>query len=79
MNMLTLDDISVKNKRVLIREDLNVPIKDGLITSDQRLKASLPTLTRLLDDGAAVMVLSHLGRPTEGMFDPRYTLKPVAD
>ncbi|WP_367606938.1 phosphoglycerate kinase [Legionella sp. W05-934-2] len=79
MKVLTLDDVSLKNKRVLIREDLNVPIKDGLITSDQRLQAAIPTLTRLLDDGAAVIVLSHLGRPNEGMYDPRYTLQPVAD
>ena len=79
MNVLTLDEVPVKNKRVLVREDLNVPIKDGLITSDQRIQAALPTLARLLDEGAAVMVLSHLGRPNEGMFDPRYTLQPVAD
>ncbi len=79
MKVQTLDDVSVKNKRVLIREDLNVPIKDGMITSDQRLQAALPTLIRLLDDGAAVMVLSHLGRPEEGTFDPRYTLQPIAN
>lgn len=79
MNLVKMSDISLRDKRVLIREDLNVPIIDGIITSDQRLQAALPTLRAALDEGAAVMVLSHLGRPEEGRFDKRFSLKPVAD
>lgn len=79
MNLMKMSEISLRGKRILIREDLNVPIKDGLITSDQRLQAALPTLQAALDEGAAVMVLSHLGRPEEGKFDKRFSLQPVAD
>lgn len=79
MSLIKMSDIDLKGKRVLIREDLNVPIKDGIITSDQRLQAALPTLKAALDAGAAVIVLSHLGRPDEGGFDSRYSLQPVAD
>ncbi|MCC5791389.1 MAG: phosphoglycerate kinase [Legionellaceae bacterium] len=79
MKVLTLDDIDVRGKRVLVREDLNVPIKEGFITSDQRLQAALPTLQSLLERGASVVVCSHLGRPEEGGFDKRYSLQPVAD
>lgn len=79
MNLIKMSDIDLKGKRVLIREDLNVPIKDGIITSDQRLQAALPTLKAALDAGAAVMVLSHLGRPDEGGFEKRFSLQPVAD
>ena len=79
MNLIKMSDLNLHNKRVLIREDLNVPIKDGIITSDQRLQAALPTLKKALDDGAAVMVLSHLGRPEEGRFEKRFSLQPVAD
>ncbi|MGQ3891731.1 phosphoglycerate kinase [Legionella sp. CNM-4043-24] len=79
MNLTKMSDINLQGKRVLIREDLNVPIKDGIITSDQRLQAALPTLKRALDAGAAVMVLSHLGRPEEGRFDKRFSLQPVAN
>ncbi|GGI87609.1 phosphoglycerate kinase [Legionella impletisoli] len=79
MNLIKMSDLDLKNKRVLIREDLNVPIKEGLITSEQRLQAALPTLKSALAEGAAVIVLSHLGRPEEGTEDARYTLKPVAD
>lgn len=78
MKLLTIDDLDLQNKRVLIREDLNVPIKDGFITSDQRLQAALPTLKLALEKGAAVMVLSHLGRPEEGRVDKRYSLQPIA-
>lgn len=77
MNVLSMNDLSLKGKRVLIREDLNVPIKEGIITSDQRLKAALPTIEKALSEGAAVMVLSHLGRPLEGRFDAKYSLKPI--
>lgn len=79
MNVLTMDDINLAGQRVLIREDLNVPIKDGIITSDQRLQAALPTIKSALDQGAAVMVISHLGRPEEGKFEKRFSLQPVAD
>lgn len=79
MNLTKMSDIDLSGKRVLIREDLNVPIKDGIITSDQRLLAALPTLNTALKAGAAVIVLSHLGRPKEGEFDPNYSLQPVAE
>lgn len=79
MNLIQMNDIDLSGKRVLIREDLNVPIKDGIITSDQRLQAALPTLKKALDAGAAVMVLSHLGRPEEGSFDKKFSLQPVAE
>src|SRR5688572_8059747 len=79
MNLIQMSDIDLSGKRVLIREDLNVPIKDGIITSDQRLQAALPTLEAALAAGAAVMVLSHLGRPEEGRFEKRFSLQPVAD
>jgi phosphoglycerate kinase len=79
MNLIKMSDIDLEGKKVLIREDLNVPVKDGIITSDQRLQAALPTLNAALNAGAAVMVLSHLGRPEEGGFDKRFSLQPVAD
>ncbi len=79
MNLTKMSDIDLYHKRVLIREDLNVPIIDGIITSDQRLQAALPTLRTALEKGAAVTVLSHLGRPEEGKFDSRYSLQPIAD
>ncbi|MFZ4077357.1 MAG: phosphoglycerate kinase [Legionellaceae bacterium] len=79
MNMIKMSDVDLRGKRVLIREDFNVPIKSGMIMSDQRLTAGLPTLIEALEAGAAVIVLSHLGRPEEGKFDARYSLKPVSD
>lgn len=79
MNLIKMSDLDLHNKRVLIREDLNVPIKDGIITSDQRLQAALPTIQLALDSGAGVIVISHLGRPKEGKFDSRLSLKPIAD
>lgn len=79
MNLIKMSELDLAGKRVLIREDLNVPIKGGLITSDQRLQAALPTLRMALDAGAAVIVMSHLGRPEEGMFEQRFSLLPVAD
>ncbi|MCP0914715.1 MULTISPECIES: phosphoglycerate kinase [Legionella] len=78
MNLIKMSELDLHGKRVLIREDLNVPIKDGMITSDQRLQAALPTLTAALQAGAAVIVLSHLGRPEEGREESRYSLQPVA-
>lgn len=79
MNLLKMNEFPLAGKRVLIREDLNVPIFDGMITSDQRLQAALPTLKTALDAGAAVMVMSHLDRPTEGQFEKRFSMEPVAD
>ncbi|MGQ3889307.1 phosphoglycerate kinase [Legionella sp. CNM-1927-20] len=79
MNLLKMSELDLRDKRVLIREDLNVPIKDGIITSDQRLQAAIPTLQQALEAGAAVIVLSHLGRPEEGKFERRFSLEPVAN
>ena len=79
MNILKMQDQDLTNKRVLIRQDLNVPIKNGVVTSAKRITASLPTLKLALNKGAAVMVMSHLGRPTEGQPDDKYSLQPVAD
>jgi len=79
MNLIKMSDIDLRDKRVLIREDLNVPIMNGIITSDQRLQAALPTLRAALQAGAAVIVLSHLGRPEEGKVEKRFSLQPVAD
>ena len=79
MNLIEMTNLDLKGKRVLIREDLNVPIKNGIITSDQRLQAALPTLRLALQAGAAVILLSHRGRPEEGRIDPKYSLQPVAD
>jgi phosphoglycerate kinase len=73
-----MTDLDLAGKRVLIREDLNVPISDGRVTSEQRLLAALPTLRLALDQGAAVMVTSHLGRPTEGQWSEADSLAPVA-
>lgn len=72
-------DIDLAGKRVLIRQDLNVPIKDGKVSSDKRIRASLPTIKQALEAGAKVMVMSHLGRPTEGEYDPQFSLAPVAE
>ena len=79
MPIVRMTDLDLHGKRVLIREDLNVPIKDGKVTSEQRILAALPTLALALDQGAAVMVMSHLGRPTEGHFTEDDSLKPVAE
>ena len=77
-NVLTMADMELAGRRLLIRQDLNVPIKDGFITNDARIKASIPTLKLALSKGAAVMVMSHLGRPTEGQAEDKYSLQPVA-
>ena len=73
-----MTDLDLAGRRVLIREDLNVPIKDGAVTSDARLRAALPTLQRAAQAGARVMVMAHLGRPEEGAPNPDYSLAPVA-
>lgn len=76
--MLKMTDIELGGRRVLIREDLNVPIAEGAVTSDARIRAALPTVRAALDAGAAVILMSHLGRPEEGRFDSQYSLQPVA-
>jgi phosphoglycerate kinase len=78
LSVLKMSDLDLAGKRVLIREDLNVPIKDGVVTSDARIRAALPTLKLALEQGAKVLVMSHLGRPTEGEYDEAFSLKPVA-
>ncbi|MEM6639145.1 MAG: phosphoglycerate kinase [Pseudomonadota bacterium] len=77
--MRRLADLDVRGKRVLIRQDLNMPIADGRVTNDRRLQAALPTVRIALDCGAAVLVMSHLGRPTEGQPEAQYSMAPVAD
>ncbi|RZU99185.1 phosphoglycerate kinase [Spiribacter vilamensis] len=77
MTVRTLDDVSLADQRVLVREDLNVPLKAGEIVDESRLRAAVPTLQRLLDAGARVMVMSHLGRPKAGGFDPEASMAPV--
>lgn len=79
LNILSMQDLDLSNKTVLIREDLNVPIKEGMISSDIRIRAALPTIKKALSQGAGVVVCSHLGRPSEGQFEAKYSLKPVAD
>ena len=79
MNIKQMTELDLKQKRVLIREDLNVPIKEGVVTSDARIRAALPTIKMALDQGAEVILMSHLGRPTEGQFEGQYSLQPVAN
>ncbi|SFF85360.1 phosphoglycerate kinase [Neptunomonas qingdaonensis] len=78
MSVLKMTDLDLSGKRVLIREDLNVPVKDGQVTSDARIRAALPTIELALKAGAKVMVMSHLGRPTEGEYAEEFSLAPVA-
>ena len=77
LNKKTVEDIQVSGKRVLVRCDFNVPLKDGVITSDKRIVSSLPTIKYLLDNNAKVILCSHLGRP-KGEFKPEFSLAPVA-
>ncbi|WP_462380099.1 phosphoglycerate kinase [Pseudomonas sp. Marseille-QA0892] len=79
MTILKMTDLDLAGKRVLIREDLNVPVKNGEVKSDARIVASLPTIKLALEKGAAVLVCSHLGRPEEGVYSEEDSLKPVAD
>lgn len=78
MTVLKMTELDLAGKRVLIREDLNVPVKDGKVTSDARIRAALPTIRLALEKGAAVLVCSHLGRPEEGVFSEENSLAPVA-
>ena len=79
MNFKRMTDLDLAGKRVFIRADLNVPVKDGKVTSDARITASMPTIEHAMKAGAKVMVTSHLGRPTEGQFNPEDSLQPVAE
>ncbi|MGC3873664.1 phosphoglycerate kinase [Halomonas sp. GXIMD04776] len=79
MNVRKMTDLTLAGKRVLIREDLNVPVKQGRVTSDARIRASLPTIQAALDAGAKVLLMSHLGRPTEGEPADEFSLAPVAE
>ncbi|WP_387692306.1 phosphoglycerate kinase [Photorhabdus sp. RM71S] len=79
MSVIKMTDLDLAGKRVLIRADLNVPVKDGKVTSDARIRASLPTIETALKQGAKVMITSHLGRPTEGEYNEEFSLKPVVD
>ena len=78
-SVLKMSDLDLSGKRVLIRADLNVPVKDGKVASVARIEATLPTIKLALEKGAKVMVISHLGRPTEGEYDEAFSLKPVVD
>ena len=78
MKVLRMTDMDLRGKRVLIREDLNVPVQDGVVTSDARIRAALPTIRYALEQRAKVFILSHLGRPQEGKLDEALSLKPVA-
>ena len=79
MKMTQMKDVDLSGQRVLIREDLNVPIKDGKVGSDARIRASLPTIQHAHEAGAMVMLMSHIGRPIEGQYDEAFSLQPVAE
>lgn len=79
MAIIKMQDLDLKGKRIFIRSDLNVPVKNGKVTSDARIRASLPTIEFAIEQGAKVMVTSHIGRPTEGEYNPEYSLQPVVD
>src|SRR5690554_2567648 len=79
MAIKKITDLNLAGKRVLIREDLNVPVKDGKVSSDARIRASLPTIKAAKDAGAKVMLMSHLVRPEEGVYDEASSMKPVAE
>ncbi len=79
LNVKLMRDLDLAGKRVLIREDLNVPLKDGKVTSDARIRAALPTIQMAVDAGAKVILMSHLGRPTEGEIEAEYSMAPVAE
>ncbi|HCL99033.1 MAG TPA: phosphoglycerate kinase, partial [Fervidobacterium sp.] len=78
MEKLTIRDVELKGKRVIMRVDFNVPVKDGVVTDDTRIVEAIPTIKYALDNGAKVILLSHLGRPKGGP-DPKYTVKPAVE
>ena len=78
MPILRMTDLDLRGKRVLIREDLNVPVQGGVVSSDARIRAAVPTIQAAKDAGARVLVMSHLGRPEEGVYDEEFSLAPVA-
>ena len=78
MNVRLMSDLDLQGKTVVFREDLNVPVKEGKITSDKRIRAAIPSLRFALDKGAGIIVLSHLGRPEEGVYSEEASLAPVA-
>src|SRR5689334_9654733 len=78
MQIRKMSDIDLKGKKVLIREDFNVPLKNGVVVSDLRIRAALPTIKQALKQGGKIMLMSHLGRPNEGGFDETFSLAPVA-
>ena len=79
MSVIKMTDLDLAGKRVLIRADLNVPVKDGKVTSDARIVATLPTIKLALEKGAKLMITSHLGRPTEGEYNEEFSLAPVVN
>ena len=79
MSFLRMDELDLTGKRLMIREDFNVPLDAGRVTSDARIRAALPTIQMALDGGAAVILLSHLGRPVEGQYSDEFSLAPVAE
>ncbi|HHQ41269.1 MAG TPA: phosphoglycerate kinase [Chromatiales bacterium] len=79
MSVIKMTELDLAGKRVLIREDLNVPLKDGQVADDTRIRASLPTIEHAMKAGARTMLMSHLGRPEEGVYDEKYSLRPVAE
>ncbi len=79
MTVIKMSDLDLSGKRVLIRQDLNVPVKNGVVTSDLRIRASLPTIKAAIEANAQVLLMSHLGRPTEGEFEEKFSLAPVAE
>ena len=79
MNKKTLKDVDLKGKRVVMRVDFNVPIKEGVIADDTRVRAALPSIRYILDAGASLVLMSHLGRPKENGYEEAFSLKPVAE
>jgi phosphoglycerate kinase len=76
---MTVRDISLERKRVLMRVDFNVPMANGVVTDDKRIKAALPTIQYVLEQGASLILMSHLGRPKGTGFDPEFSLKPASE
>src|SRR5512143_449219 len=79
MNKKTVKDVDLKGKRVIMRVDFNVPMKDGAVADDKRIKASLPTIQYVLDQGASLVLMSHLGRPKGAGYEAEFSLKPASE